>query len=516
MDCSGGASARSISTAAAAAVLGATAWWWLSRTVTTPWSTIPFAGSAAPLIGHALAFKKDPAGFLVEQSRVLGALFRVNLAGKRMVVVGSGDQTAMKCVAMASERVLSARTAVAAVGFEQTLGLYNVHHGTSFHKRVLKRFTHGAGKLEVELQALYAAVQVALATELQQAPQTKCSGSNIDDLFILVRRVVLRAVIEWLLGRGFAEQSSDDFISEFMEFQDRLEDATAKAAVLPRWLALPLVLWPVAYRRHRLSHKIASFITAASGCGPLPTEESNRKKLGPWLQAFQEQGLSAERSGELVIGLLFAAHKNPAIGAAQSYLNLMYAGTVHGQEEIAIATERAQAVAEAAMLREIPSAGTLRKCVALRRCCLETLRLTAHSIGGLRTAVAPFVVCSGNGEKEHTIWPGETIAISHIASSLDRNLWGADADLYKPWRKEWMTEINSKDVFCSGVDEYKFTTFSHGLHQCPGERIALALMQFTVAQLVNHNINLVAPLPAISFERATLAQRAGPVVVTIK
>ena len=494
----------------AAMLVGAAALcWWLARPRRRRSSTVPTASGALPIVGHALAFKKDPAGFLSAQSRALGAVFRINLAGKRMVVIGSGDRAAMKSVAMASEKVLSARHAVAAVGFEQTLGLYNVHHGTDFHKRVLKGFVHGAGKLEAEIPQLHAALARALAQELRQGavpppPAADGGARAVADLLALVRRVVLRAVIERLLGRSFARRAGGAFVLEFMGLQDQIEDATAKAAVLPRWLSLPLVLWPVAFRRRRLGSRLARLVTAALG-----DADASPGDHGPWLRAFRTRGLTAGQGGELIIGLLFAAHKNPAIAAAQSYLNLMC--------ETESASERALAAAEAASLRQTPTAATLQQCGALRRCCLETLRLTAHTIGAVRTVMSRFVVRSSHGH-EHTVHPGETIAISHIASSLDPVLFGEDAASYRPGRQEWALPAAGADAdtLRSNVDEYKMTTFSHGLHKCPGERVAIALIQLTVALLLQHDIELVGELPAISFERATLAQRAGPVAVRLR
>ena len=49
---------------------------------------IPFASGAVPLLGHALAYKRDAPGFLAARCAEHGPIFRVNLAGKRMVVIG--------------------------------------------------------------------------------------------------------------------------------------------------------------------------------------------------------------------------------------------------------------------------------------------------------------------------------------------------------------------------------------------------------------------------------------------
>ena len=66
-------------------------------------------------------------------------------------------------------------------------------------------------------------------------------------------------------------------------------------------------------------------------------------------------------------------------------------------------------------------------------------------------------------------------------------------------------------------DDYTFTTFSQGLHRCPGERTALVVVACVLAHLLDgpFRTKLRPPVPAPSFERATLAQRDGPVAAVM-
>lgn len=151
---------------------------------------------------------------------------------------------------------------------------------------------------------------------------------------------------------------------------------------------------------------------------------------------------------------------------------------------------------------------------------METLRLTAHALGAIRTAreeinlgKCPIVKASNDGNvniaREVRICPGEVIAVSHIAPNLNTSLWGEDAQKYNPNRKEWTND----DEYPS---DYKFSTFSQGLHKCPGQKVALFIMQINLAILMNaYSIEFVGKVPDISFERATLAQRDGNVCVRI-
>lgn len=143
-------------------------------------------------------------------------------------------------------------------------------------------------------------------------------------------------------------------------------------------------------------------------------------------------------------------------------------------------------------------------CPTLLRLCLETLRLTAHSIGAVRTAQQDFPL--GN---RFVIPKGATVALTHISSSLNDRFWKNP--------HTFILDTNSKERLQELYDNhYAFSVFSHGVHKCPGQKLALIMLQCTVAILLrDYQIDLPANIPHLDFERATLAQRAGPVYVTI-
>ena len=151
------------------------------------------------------------------------------------------------------------------------------------------------------------------------------------------------------------------------------------------------------------------------------------------------------------------------------------------------------------------------------------MRLSAHTIGAIRTVVAPngfdLTVQSdadldGSGTAaavSYHLPAGTTVALAHIPTHHNQARWGQHPERYDPSRAEWSAE--------SRPDDYKFTTFSQGLHKCPGERLALSMMQCALAQLLcgGYETELtVAAVPPIDFQRPTLAQRAGPVAVRIR
>jgi hypothetical protein len=294
-------------------------------------TNIPSAKGAWPLLGHAVAFRRAPDQFVAEQCRSVGPIFRVNLAGKRMVVVARSPQL-LRQVAWQPERVLSAREAVAMVGFEQMLGAFSVRRGTDLHRTILKdmlRADHGG--LAAHLPRLLASLRAAAMLELQRlgdaggrSSSTTPAAVRVPDLLAFVRRCVLRATVERLLGSAFLRVAGSGFLDEFTAFQDAVEEATAKAAVLARRVALPLVLWPVQRWRERLAASVVQYLRAAhteTNAASLSgaVDHTTDQPLGPWLQHImgEETGLMPDDAAQLVLSLLFAAHKNPAIGAAQ-------------------------------------------------------------------------------------------------------------------------------------------------------------------------------------------------------
>jgi cytochrome P450 len=307
----------------------------------------------------------------------------------------------------------------------------------------------------------------------------------------VIRGAVLRAVLAQLIGGGILERGGSELVDAIVQFQDGVEEATAAAAVLPRWLALPLVLWPAARRRRRLEARIAA---ALDGDG----------EPGPWATAFSERKLPASIAAEFAVGLLFAAHKNPAIASFQALLFLherRFPAALHA------CVNTVDSFQEALVFARDPSATTLRESQQLCRVALEAIRLTAHTVGAVRLATADCVLPGNRRVKQ-----GETVALSHIAFSRDESLWGPDAAEFSTARAEYASPI-AFDARGT-ADDVAYSAFSQGTHKCPGERVALVIVQTTLALLVARQVRPVQ-VPPLCFERATLAQRVGPVKAVV-
>lgn len=207
-------------------------------------SQVPRACPSVPILGNALAYKDHPDEFLYTQMKTLGSIFKINLAGLETTIVTS--HTGMQQFAMAPESVLSSKSAVSDFGFRYTLGNDNVFRGTQFHKQIIKSNFKDLENLSV---SCFATVKECLMREVGQ------QGGTIPDFLIFMRRIFLTIVTKELISDKLIEyyerETSTHFLDDFVSFQDMVEDATATAAVLPLWLALPVCLWNVAGQRGR-------------------------------------------------------------------------------------------------------------------------------------------------------------------------------------------------------------------------------------------------------------------------
>ena len=132
---------------------------------------------------------------------------------------------------------------------------------------------------------------------LQIETSTTLKSHEKVEFMSLIRRVTLRSVIENFIGSFFLDGWDFNFIEEYMEFQDILEDVTAKSAVMPRSLALPLLLWPFRRQRLKLENIILNRLEDT-----LPN--IHKKQLGFWLAELHDFDL--DEISQFIIGLLFA------------------------------------------------------------------------------------------------------------------------------------------------------------------------------------------------------------------
>ena len=115
--------------------------------------------------------------------------------------------------------------------------------------------------------------------------------------------------------------------------------------------------------------------------------------------------MPAAIAAEFSVGLLFAAHKNPAIASFQALLFLherRLPAALHA------CVNTVDSFQEALVVAKNPSASTLREAQQLCRVALEAIRLTAHTVGASMRESRPrnaFRALPGN----RVVKKGETV-----------------------------------------------------------------------------------------------------------
>ena len=182
----------------------------------------------------------------------------------RMIVVGANVEL-QRQVALQLESTLSSYEAIAQIGFDATLGTNNVFVGTEFHKKLLKdAFCHD---FNVSCRMATQQTSQALDKELllldQFSPSNTAnpysrskSYSLAPDVFQLACIIILSTILAVFCGTCFLDDRHIFLLKDLMELQDKIEYATAAAAILPRRVANWLVLGPTCKFRLKVQEKI--------------------------------------------------------------------------------------------------------------------------------------------------------------------------------------------------------------------------------------------------------------------
>ena len=332
-------------------------------------------------------------------------------------------------MAFTSERVLSSNAAVADFGFRYTLGDRNVFSGTDVHKRIIKQKYSGKDDLEELSQLYWKCINESIEVEIQ-SDSVRGKDTIVPDFLNFSRRVILRTMTYEMIGRDvvkFYNSMNDDFISVFMDFQDDVEECTAKAAVCPAWLATLLFLKDCEKKRLNIVSKLAVAIEDA-----LQYDDAD---VGRWLLAAHNMKTvdgnkqhTYEDIADFSMGLLFAAHKNASIAAAQSILHALEHDRSNKGDLMKKMTSEAKIMKDGADAGTASMIVLLSQCNIIEKVALETLRVTGHSIGAVRKVIvkegwAVSVEDDNNPDKppkKYTLPYGSYVGISHIVPHRDQ------------------------------------------------------------------------------------------------
>jgi len=237
-------------------------------------------------------------------------------------------------------------------------------------------------------------------------------------------------------------------------------------------------------------------------------DDSSAKKL---------QSVS-DRVAEYIIGLLFAAHKNVAITTAQVVVMLL----THPKALDKVREELRRSTtptSSASGRREMKADDLVGGMPYLELCVHEALRLTQHSIGSMRKVRCRegFRLVTSEG-RALRIPQGYYVGAAHAL--IGRAGFFENAGRFDP-EAHFRTNRAGKVVPKTSAERAKnsHVPFSGGVHACPGSTVAIILIKALVAswlQLTGDSCAIQQPVPDLDYERATIAQRKGPCLLTFR
>lgn len=394
-----------------------------------------------PLIGSALPMYTDVLGFLVEQYRRMGPIFRVRVPGETYTVI-AGQQANLFMSREGNDHFQSKEFWE---HLDRELGAKNtlISSDGEVHTRLRQLEKNGYSRSTIEAR-LEDVVRIAQ----RNAAEFPAEHS-------LPVYPWLQAVITEQLGTIIAGTAPGDYVHDVVQFV-RTALLTLVTRQRPGLLrALPgyrrarrrsfelgdrILEW---HRAHPPLDRPANLVDAAlaaAGTGDLlQPSDLMPIALGPYIAGLDTAASTAAF-------LLYALFADPDLGA------------------------RVQAEADELFAEGIPTPAKVRALDVLQRTFLETLRRYPIAPAVQRTVIQPFEFAGYRVDAGGRIFIGTTVA--HFIPELHPDPYRFDIDRYLPPRNE--------NKIPGG-----FAPFSLGAHTCLGAGLAEVQIMVTVAALLH-------------------------------
>jgi sterol 14-demethylase len=411
---------------------------------------VPQASGALPILGHALAFYRDPVGLMERGHREHGLVFGMRLARRRAVVLlGPAHE---RFFFANTDRLLSIREGMPFFARMFDPDFFSLASAEEYHRQrdlVLPRFR--GGQLEAYLPVMDAEI-AALVDRLGDRGEF--------DLVPTLGRLVMRIAGHAFLGPDLGTQLRDGFFAQFRRFAEGIDP------VAPDWLPLPRL---VRSRRARDS------LRATLG-GII--EQRRRHPADPpdFLQLLSEARYPDGRRPpdlvliNLVLLLIWAGHETTSGHVSWAVIDLL-----RHPEELHRVREEQRAVLPDGQPLTLRHIGRLHH---LDRVLHESERLHPVAFMQARAAIRPFTL-----DGYHI--PAGTLVI--LAPSVSHRLPEVfpDPQAYRPGR--YLQDPQAMK---------RLAGFGGGPHRCLGVHFAYLEMALIVTRLLQrYDLRLLDPDP---------------------
>jgi sterol 14alpha-demethylase len=398
---------------------------------------IPRLGGGLPLIGHAVAFRRDPVGLFQRGRAQYGDVFSVQLFGKTVCVLtgAAGNEAFFK----ASDAVLSAKEA-----YQFTVPI--------FGKGVAYDTT--AELMDQQLRMIHPALRddklQSHARFIEQEVEAHLNGwgeAGTLDLLSTMNEITIRTAGRCLIGPEFCTGMASTFAPLYHDLEGGIN---LVAFVAPN---LPL---PAMRRRDRARRQVVALLSPVIQ-GRRSGKERTDDFLDALISAHDATGdlLSDETVTGLLLTLLFAGQHTSAVLATWTGVLLLH----HPQHLAAILDEQATV-----FQTEDMTLAALKQLVQLERCIKEAERLHPPLVMLMRKALNDFAF------KDFVIPAGDLVLVSPAVSHKIPEIF-SDPERYDPNRFETPREEDRRTP-------YALIGFGGGKHRCIG--LAFAYQQIKV------------------------------------
>jgi sterol 14-demethylase len=446
-----------------------------SRPATLP----PHMPSLLPVLGSTLALMRGPTKFQRDGHARLGPVFSATILGLELTFVDHGELLGRVLAASSEEYNLGA-------AYRQLVGKLL---GEELFLEAPPEAMRGLSTQQLRRQT------PALCTFMADLIAARMPGRSAEfDLLGFCNMLVLHASCWYVCGATVPEATRDELAGLFHVLES---DYSVFGSLTP--IETPSTRRRIAARNRVLEIFRAEVRRRLADPGDNPDYLQSLLDVYAPQQAGPATEAQIERAAIGVMGLVFGAHTNTAVGLAAVLLDLHERPAVLA----AVRAEQAQVLGDRALDLE-----TLMRMPTLFRAITETLRLRSNG-GVWRKLLKP------------TELGGYLLPTGTLVGSMMGLINGDETIFPRPceYDPERYAAMQTDNFQCPAVGAHdpKFGAFGAGRHVCPGRQLAYVILGAAASLLLRERRFTLKHTPRMWFDLMTagLARPIGKLTATV-
>jgi cytochrome P450 len=438
------------------------------------YKTVQLVSNSLPLLGHTLAFTKDPIAFIKKAYDKYGKVFKIKLLTKDMIVVCDRDM---------NKEFFSAK--------EENMSLHDIldqlYFGDAFSDdpsmlgEIIKLVK---GTVAIKFDD-FAPTIVDEANNMVNKIKKESNDKTINILTEMMRFVTCTS------ARCFvAIELSDEFYDILIKFINLFNKIIGMTYMAPKWL-LRLIYNPELRRyRKKLTSMLAKEIETYRSDPNKNTSTLIRTAINHTNKQTGKK-YTNEQVGDIIVSLLYVSSGNTAVGLSNVMIDLALSNTMWNRVR-----DESKKLLDSNDIRSLLSSPLLDSCI------MESARMNSHIFALIRKPKKQKTL------KDYYIGNADSVVICEPMLMLYDGAKGVFADplKYNPDRfLEPMNESKSAEAVL---------TWGNKIHLCPGKQFAkyemIAAMVFITTHFKQFDLTN-KKIPLNFFSVSAFAERHVPI-----